>query len=148
MTGSETMTASKVSGRHIQVGTSDSTVGREFPVSPDTLTDIERDETATNSYLNFQWEGVWDSSTSIARLTHTRQEVTDNYDPGPFSLDLGPGPPIPGVTTYIDFDRDSDRTELEFIQTNDLDEAIRVVYDPTKVTYDRLLEVFGKLYRK
>ncbi len=110
-----------------QLGTSDSQLGRGFPPSPDTTTDIERTEEATNSYLNLQWEGVWDSSSTIGRLTHTRQEVVDNYDPGPFTLDLG-GPPIPGVTTFIDFDRVSDRTDLELIHTTDISDAVRLVY--------------------
>lgn len=107
----------------IQLGTSDSSFGRGFPASPDTLTDIERSEDATNSYLNLQWEGVWDTSTSIIRLTHTRQKVTDNYDPGPFSFSG-----LNGVTTYIDFDRTSDRSDLEYIQTDDVSESLRLVY--------------------
>ncbi len=109
----------------LQLGSSSSEAGRGFPQGP---TDIERDEEATNTYLNLQWEGVWDSSTSIARLTHTRQEVTDHYDPGPFPLKLGAGTPIPGVTTFIDFDRISDRTDLELVQTDDIDDSLRLVY--------------------
>jgi iron complex outermembrane receptor protein len=109
-----------------QLGTSESMLGRGFPRSNDTLTDIERTEEASNSFLNLQWEGVWDSSTTIARLTHTRQEVTDNYDPGPFPLDLGLGPIT--VTTYIDFDRISDRTDLELIHTDDVSDSVRLVY--------------------
>ncbi|MDH3859393.1 MAG: TonB-dependent receptor [Gammaproteobacteria bacterium] len=112
----------------LQLGTSESELGRGFPPSSDTLTNIERSEEASNSYLNLQWEGVWDSSTTIARLTNTRQEVTDNYDPGPFPLDLGPGPPINGVTTYIDFDRISERTDLELIHTDDVGDNVRLVY--------------------
>lgn len=110
-----------------QLGTSDSELGRGFPPSEDTLTNIERSEEASNSYLNLQWEGVWDSSSTIGRLTHTRQEVVDNYDPGPFTLVLG-GPPIPNVTTFIDFDRISDRTDLELIHTSDVSDAVRLVY--------------------
>jgi len=106
-----------------QLGSSDSTLGRGFPKSADIQTDIERDEKARNSYLNLQWEGIWDSSTSIARLTHTRQDVTDNFNPG--ALDFGG---FSGVTTYIDFDRISDRTDLELIQTNEISDNLRLVF--------------------
>ena len=112
----------------IQLGSSSSEAGRGFPPSADTTTDIERSEEATNAYVNVQWEGIWDSSTSMLRLTHTRQEVTDNYDPGPFTLDLGPGPAFTRVTTFIDFDRISDRTDLEFIQNDDINDNLRLVY--------------------
>jgi len=106
-----------------QLGSSDSTLGRGFPKSAEIQTNIERDEKATNSYFNLQWEGIWDSSTSIARLTHTRQEVTDNFDPGPLNFNG-----FSGVTTYIDFDRISDRTDLEFVQTDDIGNSLRLVY--------------------
>ena len=111
-----------------QLGSSNSEAGRGFPSSPETITNIERDEEATNGYLNLQWEEVRDSSTSIARLTHTRQQVTDNYDPGPFTLEIDAGPSIAGVTTFIDFDRVSERTDLEFVQTDDLNNSLRLVY--------------------
>ena len=107
----------------VQFGSSSSTLGRGFPPSADTTTDIERDEEASNSYINIQWEGVWDSSSSIARLTRTRQDVTDNYDPGPFTFET-----FNGVTTFIDFDRTSDRTDLEFVQTDDIGSNLRLVY--------------------
>ena len=106
-----------------QAGTSDSRLGRGFPLDDGDQTDIERTEEATNSYLNLQWEGSWKSSTSIARLTHTRQDVTDHYDPGPLTVGG-----IPGVTTFIDFDRNSRRTELELIHTDDLNDRLRMLY--------------------
>ncbi len=112
----------------LQLGSSSSETGRGFSQSANNPTDIERDEEATNTYLNLQWEGIWDASTSIIRLTHTRQEVTDHYDPDPFPLKPGAGPSIPGVTTFIDFDRISDRTDLELIQTDDIDDSLRLVY--------------------
>jgi iron complex outermembrane receptor protein len=120
----------------MQLGTSSSQLGRGFPQSEDNPTDIERDEDATNSYLNLQWEGAWESSTSIARLTHTRQEVTDNYDPGPFTFQG-----VPGITTYIDFDRTSERTDLEFIQTDDIGESVRLVYGGS-VRRDKVKSLF------
>lgn len=107
----------------LQLGTSDSEAGRGFPISSGTSTDIERNEEANNSYFNLQWEAVWDTSSSIARLTHTQQEVTDHFDPGPFSLNG-----VPGVTTFIDFDRVSNRTDLEFVQTDDIGSSVRLVY--------------------
>ena len=107
----------------LQLGTSDSAAGRGFPVTSSNSTDIERTEEANNSYFNLQWEAIWDTSSSIARLTHTRQEVTDHFDPGPFNLEG-----IPGVTTFIDFDRISNRTDLEIIQTDDIGDRVRLVY--------------------
>jgi iron complex outermembrane receptor protein len=56
-------------------------------------------------------------------LTHTRQQVVDNYDPGPLTV-AG----IPGVTTFIDFDRSSKRTELEVIHNDEIGERFRLVY--------------------
>lgn len=120
----------------LQLGTSDSRAGRGFPLSSGAITDIERDEEAINSYFNLQWEAVWDSSTSIARLTHTRQEVTDHYDPGPFSFEG-----INGVTTFIDFDRISDRTDLEFIQTDDVGDSVRLVYGGS-IRRDKVRSIF------
>ncbi len=111
----------------LQFGSSDSSAGRGATQTPDNPTDIERDEEATNGYANIQWEGVWDSSTTIARLTYTRQDVTDNYDPGPFTLLLDSGP-LAGVTTFIDFDRTSVRTDIELIHSDDIDPGLRLVY--------------------
>lgn len=111
----------------LQFGSSSSVAGRGFPPSEDTVTNIERDEDATNRYFNLQWEGIWDSGSSSLRLTQTRQEVTDNYDPGPLELELGAFT-LPGVTTFIDFDRTSERTDLEFTQTSEVGERLRLVY--------------------
>ena len=124
----------------LQAGSSDSVVGRGFPQQDDTDTDIERDEEATNSYLNLQWEGVWQSSSTIARLTHTRQDVVDNYDPGPLTLETDLGP-IPGVTTFIDFDRTSERTELELIQNDYIGDQLRLVYGGS-LRQDRVKSLF------
>jgi iron complex outermembrane receptor protein len=106
-----------------QAGSSESRLGRGFPRDDDNPTDTERDEAATNDYLNLLWEGVWQSSSSTARLTHTRQQVADHYDPGPLTV-AG----IPGVTTFIDFDRSSKRTELELIHNDEVGDRLRLVY--------------------
>ena len=117
----------------LQTGSSDSVAGRG---SEENLTDLERFEEATNSYLNLQWEGVRDSSTTIVRLTHTRQQVSDSYDPGPITFNG-----FNGVTTFIDFDRNSQRTDLEVIQTDDIGENLRLVYGGS-LRQDRVKSLF------
>ncbi|MEM7561830.1 MAG: TonB-dependent receptor [Pseudomonadota bacterium] len=107
----------------LQTGTSNSVAGRGLPRTSDNQTDIERNEEAENRYINIQWEGIWDSSSTIARLTNTRQEVTDNYDPGPFTFNG-----FSGVTTFIDFDRTSDRSDFELIHRDDISDNLRLVY--------------------
>ena len=101
-----------------QIGSSSSVLGR-----PESDINIDRDEDARNSYLNLQWEGAWERSTTIVRLTHTEQKVVDNFDPGPFTLGG-----VPGVTTFIDFDRRSERSDLEIVQTDDVADRVRLVY--------------------
>ena len=116
-----------------QLGTSNSTSGKGVPNNP---TNIERDEDATNSYFNINWEQVRaDSSTNI-RLTHTIQEVTDNFTPEPLTLGG-----IPGIMTFIDFDRDSNRTDLEVIQTDEVNNSVRVVYGAS-LRKDRVRSLF------
>jgi len=119
-----------------QTGTSHSSLGRGFPREDDTQTDVERTERASNSYLNLQWEGVRESGSSIVRLTHTRQDVTDNYDPGPITYDV-----ITGITTYIDFDRISERSELELVQNNEFGDRLRLVYGGS-LRRDRVKSIF------
>jgi len=120
----------------LQAGSSDSTVGRGFPQTDGSNTDTERDEKASNSYVNLQWEGDWQSSSTLVRLTHTRQGVEDNYDPGPLTFG-----PVTGITTYIDFDRTSERSELELIQNNEIGEQLRLVYGGG-LRQDRVRSVF------
>ena len=117
----------------LQVGSSNSISGKGFAGQP---TDVERDAEATNSYLNLLWEGISDNTTSTLRLTQTRQEVIDNYDPGSFDLEG-----IPGVTTFIDFDRLSNRTDLEFIQSRDIERDLRIVYGGS-IRRDRVKTIF------
>ena len=104
----------------LQIGTSNSNSGKGFSGQP---TDAERNDDATNSYFNLLWESIQGATTSTLRLTHTRQEVIDNYVPDPFTFEG-----FPNVTTFIDFDRFSNRTDLEFIQSHDIDGDLRIVY--------------------
>jgi len=103
-----------------QIGTSNSTSGEGFPDNP---AGIERNQDATNSYINLNWEQVRSDSSTNIRLTHTVQEVTDNFTAQPLTLGG-----VPGIMTFIDFDRDSNRTDLEIIQTEEINETLRIVY--------------------
>ena len=103
-----------------QLGTSNSINGKGFEGEN---TNVERENEATNSYANLLWEGIQGSTTSSLRLTHTQQEVIDSFTPDPFTL-----VPFTGVTTFVNFDRLSYRTDLEFIQSHDIDRNLRLVY--------------------
>jgi iron complex outermembrane receptor protein len=98
-----------------QLGSSDITRGEGFPNEP---TRIERDTEATNSYLNILWEANSTSSVSSVRLTHTEQEVIDNF----------PADPSGGIIVFIDFGRISQRTDLELIRSQKINDRYRIVY--------------------
>ncbi len=100
-------------------GTSNSLSGKGEEGNTDNL---ERDEDATNSYININWEQIRSDSSTNIRLTHTSQDVADSFQPGPITLAGFP------ISTFIDFDRSSDRTDLEFIQTEQVDSEFRIVY--------------------
>lgn len=104
----------------IQLGISDNTseVGRL-----NRPTNIEREFEATHSYFNLQWEGVNDTSSTIVKLSHTRQDVVDQFDPGPLTISG-----IPGINAIIDQSRDSDRSDLEITHTEELEANLRFVY--------------------
>jgi len=104
----------------VQLGTSNGITGLGLSGAS---TNIEREKKTANSYLNLLWEGIRDNTTSTVRLTHTRQEVIDNFTPPPFTLG-----PFTGVTTFIDFDRSSNRTEIELIQSRKIGGGSRIVY--------------------
>ncbi len=93
----------------------------------------ERDEDATNSYFNINWEQVRAGSSTNIRLTHTEQKVIDGFDILPItSVEVDPTNP-PNlmdvtITAFIDFDRTSNRTDLEIVQTREIDDSLRIVY--------------------
>jgi len=98
-----------------QLGSSESTSGQG---SPNNFDDIERDEDASNSYLNILWESNTTRSISSVRLTHTEQEVIDR-----FFADSG------GIlTAIIDFGRISKRTDFELSQSLEASDSLRLVY--------------------
>ncbi|MEE8364286.1 MAG: TonB-dependent receptor [Gammaproteobacteria bacterium] len=115
-----------------QIGSSSSTSGTG---EPNDFDDIERDIDATNSYLNILWERNSTHSVSSIRLTHTEQEVIDN-----FFADSGAGT-IPRITGDIDFGRVSKRTDLEFIQSQEFGEDLRLVYGGS-LRKDRVKSLF------
>jgi len=117
----------------LQLGASNSINGKGFEGEN---TDVERDNEATNSYANLLWESIQSNTTSTLRLTHTRQEVIDNFTPDPFTLG-----PFTGVTTFVNFDRFSRRTDLEFIQSREIDRDLRVVYGGS-FRQDRVKSIF------
>ncbi len=86
-------------------------------------TDIIRDETATNQFINIQWENRWsESSSTLVKLFSSSHDVTDNYFLN--QVEFGP---LNG-SVLVDFDRLSERTDLEIIQNQDIGDAIRLVY--------------------
>jgi len=103
----------------LQIGSSNSVNGKGIEGEP---RNIERDDEATNSYLNLLWENIRGSTTSTVRLTHVRQEIIDNFTSDPFDF-IG----IP-ATTLISFDRLSNRSDLELVQSHEIDKQLRLVY--------------------
>ncbi len=104
----------------IQFGTSQSKMGLGEVDNP---TSIIRNMDATNNYININWEQVRSSSSTNVRLTYTEQKVVDNFVTVPFLLEDA----IP-VTTVINFDRTSSRTDLEVAQTDEIGNNLRLVY--------------------
>jgi iron complex outermembrane receptor protein len=124
------------------LGSSDSRTGRGFE---DSFSDLKREDEATNTYMNVLWESIQPNVTSTVRMTHTRHNVDDHYDPGAITLEefMGTGDPPSGVTlhTLIDFDRISERTDIEFSQTLQIQPSFRVVYG-ANIRKDRVKSLF------
>lgn len=104
----------------VQLGSSDNTsdIGRL-----NRPTNIEREFEATNSFFSLQWEKIRDTNSTIIKLSHTQQKVVDQFDPSPITL-AG----VPGISTFFDLNRDSDRSDFEITQTEELDASLRLVY--------------------
>jgi iron complex outermembrane recepter protein len=98
------------------------------------VTNQYRDEDATNSYQNIKWEIVGDNSSTTARLTHTEQNVTDNFLTPPLNAYLAENLnnniflSLPDFNTEVNFDRDSDRLDFEIFQTRNLSPQSQMVY--------------------
>jgi iron complex outermembrane receptor protein len=99
----------------IQLGSSNSISGLGSAGNP---LNVERDADSTNNYLNILWERNSAHSTSSIRLTHTGQDVINNFSTDPLS----------GYVAYIDFGRISKRTDLELIQSAEISDQLRLAY--------------------
>ncbi len=106
----------------VQVGLNQSKIGNGDLLT-NTETDIPREEEVSNSYQNIKWEHISDDSVTSVQVTHTRQSVDDHFTTAPFDLDL---PPVLPVTTEINFDRFSERTDISIHQTRSLSEKLKV----------------------
>ncbi len=115
-----------------------------FGTGTGTVTDINRDENVTNSYQNIKWEWIEDKVSTTALLTHTRNNVRDNFATGrlngvlddklnsvyqsfnltPPVLDLYPG----DITLDVSLSRLSDRTDAELFQNRELSPTTTWVY--------------------
>jgi iron complex outermembrane receptor protein len=113
----------------VQLGTSDNTseVGRL-----NRPTNIEREFEATHSYFNLQWEEISDTNSTIVKLSHTQQNVTDRFDPSPITVSG-----IPGINVILDQSRDSDRSDIEITHTQELEANLRFVYGAS-LRHDRV----------
>ncbi len=115
-----------------QIGNSSSINGVGLASAP---LNIERETDATNNYLNILWERDLVQSVTSIRLTHTEQEVTDNFLA---NTSLGPTTP---VTVFVDFGRISKRTDLELIQSQEINDNLRLVYGGS-LRKDRVKSLF------
>ena len=107
----------------LQLGQNDAVQQRGEPRDDAEDTDIIRDETATNRFINLQWENRWsDSSSTLVKYFSSIHDVTDNY-----ALDGVEFAPVTG-SVVIDFDRRSERSDLEIIQNLDVNEDLRLVF--------------------
>ena len=107
----------------LQLGQNDAQLQRGEPREDLEDTDITRDETAVNRFVNLQWENRWnESSSTLVKYFSSTHDVTDNY-----ALDQVAFPPLTG-SVVIDFDRLSERSDLEIIQNQDIGDNLRLVY--------------------
>ena len=124
----------------IQAGLNQTTAGR----GNGGITNVLRDEETSNSYQNIKWELVQDGSSTVAALTHTRQVVNDKFLTAPLNdyiadLTIGSSyeiyaPLIRASAPFyytVDFNRRSDRLDLELFQTRKLNLNTQWVYGLT-----------------
>ncbi len=97
--------------------------------------DVYRDEETSNSYQNIKWELLQDNVTTTIQLTHTKQDVDDNFLTDSinqklddiFDISLFSMLPV-DITFEISYDRVSDRIDLELFQNRVLRNDATVIY--------------------
>lgn len=116
----------------VQAGINQSQLGR----GDGTETDAYRDEESSNSYQNIKWELIQEQVSTTVKLTHTRQNVNDRFTTEPINsyldtqIDISPYSftLLPDFTVDINFDRLSDRTDIELFQNRKLGQKATLVY--------------------
>ncbi len=99
------------------------------------VADIIREEEARNSYQNIKWEWIEDDVSTTTLLTHTRQDVNDDFVTARLNQELDAllGSSLfdslpQDITLDIDFGRISDRLDLEWFQSRQLSARSKLVY--------------------
>lgn len=98
----------------------------------DSTADPTRDDETYNSYQNIKWELIDERVNTTLLFTHTKQDVDDNFITEPLNDYLAQetgnpaftNPIVPDITSNVNFDRTSERTDFEIYQNRFLDEAL------------------------
>jgi len=89
-------------------------------------TDPLREARNTNSYQNLRWELIERDVQTTIKLTHTRNELDDDYLARNVVVD--PSGTLPPVKSLVSFSRLSDRTDLEAYQNRRLNDQLSINY--------------------
>jgi len=114
----------------LQAGINQSTFNR----GEGTETDLFRDEETVNSFQNLKWELIQNNATTTVLFTNTKQDVEDSFlsDSINQELDNRLGQNIftglTDLTLNINYDRVSNRTDLEIYQNRNINEKLSLLY--------------------
>jgi len=113
----------------IQTGINQST----FNQGTGTANNVYRDEETSNSYQNLKWELIKHNVTTTLQLTHTTHDVENNFMSDPINNQLAeiferPVASLPKIIMDINYDRVSERTDLEIFQNRNINDQTVLVY--------------------
>ncbi len=116
----------------IQAGINKSTFNR----GDGGASNLYRDENTSNIYQNLKWEMLQDTVTTTVQLSHTTQDVEDQFVSAPLNQALDEEFPdfnsffstLDDITTDINYDRLSSRTDFEIYQNRSLLNNLNLVY--------------------